>query len=833
MAEYDSAIRISTKVDTSQMQRLNIQIDKSVQKVQALEAEMKKLAMQKGTDTEMKALNNDITELTAKLRALEAEKAAMQNKPFMNHADIQRVNAEIEQTRKFLGEARREAESMTAAGRKYDEVASKYGYARQELQALVTRQDEMRAKTNAATNSFKRCGNAGRNAFKDIKKHAELSDTIVGKFSKRVWGLAKRIFVFSLIARAFRAMVNSLKEGIAGLGEKSETLKRELAAWHSATAALKIAMVNIFGQILQVVLPIITTIVNAIATAAKWIGNLLSMATGVSFSDAAAEQEKYADSLNGTAGAAKKANKELAQFDTLQVLQKKNEGGGAGGGGMKVTPSDLSGFDKLAKIFDKIKTKAKELGNLFKNGFLAGFGDLGKLDRLKDAFERLKKAAADIFNDPKVQGAFNNMVNKVTYALGQIVGAAASIGVTLATNLIGGLAKYLEDNKDYIKERLANIFDLEGAIWEKLGNFAQAFANVFEAFGDENGQGLTAAIIGLFANAWLGAKEFILRIGNDILDLLTRPFIENQEKFKAAFDGYLGAIKPAWEGLRDEFTAIFESVNTNYEKYISPAFNKVTTAISTVVGKILDFFNNYFLPYYTLFEEKIGEGFRLTGEVVADVIEVMMATIGGLVSFVADLATGDWQAAWDDITGILDVIVEKFKTYGFAMAQGLYNGFRAVLTGVVGIVNQVITAIEDMINKAIDTINKWIKNVVDALNSIPGVHISAPKIDPIKIGRVPIPNLPDLEMPALANGAVIRGGNPFMAVLGDQPAGQTNIETPLETMVQAFRMANGSSGGNMTINLNVDGQKFAQVTLDDFTAEINRRGGLDLDIIGV
>ena len=60
MAEYDSAIRISTKVDTSQMQRLNIQIDKSVQKVQDLEAEMEKLDKQRGTNAEMQALNRDI-----------------------------------------------------------------------------------------------------------------------------------------------------------------------------------------------------------------------------------------------------------------------------------------------------------------------------------------------------------------------------------------------------------------------------------------------------------------------------------------------------------------------------------------------------------------------------------------------------------------------------------------------------------------------------------------------------------------------------------------------------------------------------------------------------
>lgn len=51
------------------------------------------------------------------------------------------------------------------------------------------------------------------------------------------------------------------------------------------------------------------------------------------------------------------------------------------------------------------------------------------------------------------------------------------------------------------------------------------------------------------------------------------------------------------------------------------------------------------------------------------------------------------------------------------------------------------------------------------------------------------------KIPMLANGAVIRGGDPFMAVLGDQPRGQTNIETPLPTMVQAFKQALAESGG--------------------------------------
>lgn len=43
------------------------------------------------------------------------------------------------------------------------------------------------------------------------------------------------------------------------------------------------------------------------------------------------------------------------------------------------------------------------------------------------------------------------------------------------------------------------------------------------------------------------------------------------------------------------------------------------------------------------------------------------------------------------------------------------------------------------------------------------------------------------EVPALATGAVFRGGRPFLAIVNDQPSGQTNVETPLKVIKQALR----------------------------------------------
>lgn len=47
------------------------------------------------------------------------------------------------------------------------------------------------------------------------------------------------------------------------------------------------------------------------------------------------------------------------------------------------------------------------------------------------------------------------------------------------------------------------------------------------------------------------------------------------------------------------------------------------------------------------------------------------------------------------------------------------------------------------------------------------------------------------KIPYLATGAVIPGGRPFPAILGDQRAGQTNIEAPLDTIVEAVKLAIG------------------------------------------
>ena len=98
--------------------------------------------------------------------------------------------------------------------------------------------------------------------------------------------------------------------------------------------------------------------------------------------------------------------------------------------------------------------------------------------------------------------------------------------------------------------------------------------------------------------------------------------------------------------------------------------------------------------------------------------------------------------------------------------------------------------VKDGVNAAIDLFNRFI----DWINEKLHIEWSAVKLfgaEVIPAGSFQLLTIP--RIPRLAQGAVIPPNREFMAVLGDQKHG-TNIETPLDTMVQAFRQAISEGG---------------------------------------
>lgn len=89
-----------------------------------------------------------------------------------------------------------------------------------------------------------------------------------------------------------------------------------------------------------------------------------------------------------------------------------------------------------------------------------------------------------------------------------------------------------------------------------------------------------------------------------------------------------------------------------------------------------------------------------------------------------------------------------------------------------------------------------------------------------------------ISIPPLARGAVIPPNREFLAVLGDQKHG-TNIEAPLQTIVDAFNIAlqgnTNYGGGNTEVVLEIDGREFGRAVVEQGNRE-NRRIGTRLVI---
>lgn len=173
----------------------------------------------------------------------------------------------------------------------------------------------------------------------------------------------------------------------------------------------------------------------------------------------------------------------------------------------------------------------------------------------------------------------------------------------------------------------------------------------------------------------------------------------------------------------------------------------------------------------------------------------------------------DWvKGAWDAVKEfwnkyIAPVFTAKFwldlaKTCG----NGLIGGFEAAINGIIGM-------FEKMINLIVDGINSIGFDIPDWLG---GGHFGF---------DIPRASFSRLSIPRLAQGAVIPPNKEFLAVLGDQKQG-TNIETPIDTMLQAFKQAlsEGGYGQNQTVVLELDGRELGRTIVRLGKQENNRVG---------
>ncbi len=162
----------------------------------------------------------------------------------------------------------------------------------------------------------------------------------------------------------------------------------------------------------------------------------------------------------------------------------------------------------------------------------------------------------------------------------------------------------------------------------------------------------------------------------------------------------------------------------------------------------------------------VSDFFGSVKQFAEDMLDALKLVFNGILEFITGVFTNDWDLAWK---GVKDI----FK----------------------GVVNGIITLFEGMLNSAIGGFNR----LALALRAFTAFKLPD-WMGGYQFDGFNFPTIPAVSLPRLATGAVIPPNREFMAILGDQNSG-TNIEAPLDTIVEAFRQVQR----NQKISVNFNG----------------------------
>ena len=882
----DASVSVGVNLNTGKADK---ELQRLEQKVLKLQEDLTVGKSKKGALTaELEQAQKALAELQAQTK-IEGGKAiispenvtkisAMQEKITSVQAAIEKQNQSLKNTQMELdgvklryGEVSQKAQELAAAERGGAEDTAK-GKLASVLQSFTGSADVPKLQTvlSGLAAGFKEIASAALSAGKTVtkgflsaagsglKKLVSLAGRAgkaflnlfktAGKTNGAFGGGRKNMLRYALGLRGLYALFGKLRaamtEGFKNLAQFSSGTNKSLSNLNSSLTQLKNALATAFAPILQTIEPILTRFINMLSKAADYIARFTAALTGKSsYTRAIKVQEDYAKSIEGTGAAAEDASKSMAKFDEINQITTKDTPSG-GGGSSETSPADMfetvaiepldfaSWGEAFSAMLDKILTdgipKLKEGLSKFADWVNSFSANLYEMFTFPGVYDKIILLGTEIAN------ALNGLVSQINWAqLGAALGAGLnlalgflvsivytfdwlSLGAKLADMFNNAVAQIDWHNVGMLlwakfkiaietlagfllnvdmtqlahaaSELIIGFFDsasetIQSIDWQALGHqIADFLANIdwngvmdsmFEAIGSALG-GLAAFLWGLIEDAW-----------NDVVDWWHEVAYEDGKfTIKGLLNGIWEALKNIWQWIKEH---IFQPFIDGFKKAFGIA--SPSKVMAEQGGFVIDGLLN-----------GIKKGIQPIIDLFAKLKEKIENILKKISEFVSNVFAGDWKDAWSGITDI----------------------FKDAWNGIIGFLEDAVNLIIDGINWMISKLNTFSITTPEWLNKL-----SVTKGLGGKTFGFNIPTLASVQLPRLASGAVIPPNREFMAVLGDQKSG-TNIETPLSTMVQAFKQAMNETGGaggrQMTVILQLDRRELGRAVYQLNNEETQRVG---------
>lgn len=607
------------------------------------------------------------------------------------------------------------------------------------IERMSTRAGELSAQIAGASKSSAALAAASKKA-----------DEYMDRFVRRVKGLARRVFIFGLIAQGLRSVRDWFGKVIKSNDQATKAIAR-----------LKGALLTLAQPLLQVLIPAFTTFVELVTKIVTAIGRVMSQLFGTTYEQSQKAAESLyneSDALDKTGKSAKKATKSLAAFDEINRLS---------------GSEDAKDKDKLAPDF----SSGPELSDKKAKGILGLITSIGALLlglKLSDTLIGGLKTALGLAI--AFQGALQFISNLLrawssgldwSNLLGMLLGAAALVaGLALAFGKVGAAIGLIITG---IVEMVAGIHDADVNGWN-LKNTLLTIAGLISS-----GLGIS-----LLTKSWIpliiaGILSVVLAItvatghGKELIESLKTVVLGFNDFFVGLFEGDLIAaisgLKTAFDGLKGVAYAVLDSFRDMTNNLLS-LLEYVCGKIGLDISGIIQIAKNYVTNLFAILKDAVSGN-----------VDAFVRVWQGIIEFISGTFSQDWEMAW---TGIKDILA--------------------------GVLNGIITLFENATNLCRNNIN----NILDLMQELTSFKLPD-WLGGFEFKGINIPRLDKIKLPRLATGAVIPPNREFLAVLGDQKQG-TNIEAPAAAIEAA--VARGMAqygGGNQTAILKIGEQELGRI----------------------
>lgn len=495
--------------------------------------------------------------------------------------NVDKAAQKVDELKKQLAELRAVEESEKKT-RKTGTVSQETGDA---IQKTIQQLKDARLQLDGARADQAKA-NSAIDAYVQKQQSAAVSTSKVseqmGKFAKRIATIAKKVFIFSMITKALRAMRSVLLNTINADKQMSASL-----------AQIRGNLLTAFASIYSFVLPAIRALLSWLAKLTAVISSAFGTIFGQTASQAQANAKalyQQASATSAAGDAAEKAKRQLSGLDEMNRWESNDSSGGGGGGGGSAAP-DFSGVsqvqlpsglqemltqvgDALTTIFDALKriwdspivqfivksvleiaiqalvTVLKGVGLI-----LDGIADILN-GNLKDGFTKIVDGVWELFKAIII--AFATAVSKAVELGKQVILKVFEIGKQIVLGLIKGIVSMMQFIGGLLKENLVD--PVINAVKNLFGIHSPS--TVFAEIGMQLINGLLQGI-------------------SDTWGVITDFFHETVDSVGSFFDGLWEKVasgaSSAWEGIKNTF----KSVPEWFQNKFRDAWQKVKDVFST------------------------------------------------------------------------------------------------------------------------------------------------------------------------------------------------------------------------------------------------------------